>query len=272
MSALTYDRYARQPRLVGFWEFALIVWIPACLAVVPVVTRAGDGNRPVDLRELAVECASPFDVGNRAQLFVDRLLVHETQRVAFTLHPEKKHSRNPLVVCDKPWEGWRLEIYGSVIYDKEEQIFKMWYIGESPEDFPNYATHYATSQDGIHWKKPLVGTVESLRGGKHNAVAEGYLLASVIKDGADPDPGPAIQDDLLEAEAPARSSDHDFTGRTALDAGFQETDLPVQRRDYRLLRPSSADVRRISQAQHSRPWALAALFRIVAEQGFLDLD
>jgi hypothetical protein len=27
--------------------------------------------------------------------------------------------------------GWRVEIYGTVMYDEEEDIFKMWYIGES---------------------------------------------------------------------------------------------------------------------------------------------
>jgi len=128
-----------------------------------------------------------FDVGQSAQLFVDRLLVDSTDGVAFTQHQGQTHPQNPLVVPDQPWEGWRLEIYGSVIYDEDEQIFKMWYIGESPEDFPDYATMYATSTDGIHWEKPLVG-VNSARGAQTNAVAPGYLLASVIKDHADPDP------------------------------------------------------------------------------------
>ncbi|MCC7083424.1 MAG: hypothetical protein IT427_00275 [Pirellulales bacterium] len=90
--------------------------------------------------------------------------------------------------ADQPWEGWRLEIFGTVLFDSEEQIFKMWYVGESFEDFPDYAVLYATSTDGVNWQKPLVGTVESKRGGRHNAVAEGYLLASVIKDEADLDP------------------------------------------------------------------------------------
>ena len=65
------------------------------------------------------------------------------------------------VVADQPWEGWRIEIYGNVIFDHEEQLFKMWYIGESPAYFPAYAALYATSTDGIHWQKPLVGTIEA---------------------------------------------------------------------------------------------------------------
>ncbi len=131
---------------------------------------------------------SPFDVGNKSQLFVDRVLVRSTEGVSFTLHPARKHPENPLLQAEKPWEGWRLQIYGNVIYDQDEKRFKMWYMGESPEDFPYYPVLYATSQDGIHWERPLVGTVESLRGGSHNAVAQGYLLPSVMKDDADPDP------------------------------------------------------------------------------------
>ena len=132
--------------------------------------------------------SSPFDVGGRAQLFVDQVVVRSADNVAFTLHPAKKHPKNPLVKADRPWEGWRLEIYGSVIYDEDERIFKMWYIGEAPGYFPNYATLYATSKDGIAWEKPLVGTIPCPKAAKHNAVADACLLASVIKDQADPDP------------------------------------------------------------------------------------
>ena len=104
---------------------------------------------------------SPFNVEDKSQLFVDRVLVRDTERIAFTLHPARKHPENPVVKADRPWEGWRLEIYGNVIYDEQEKIFKMWYLGEETETFPAYAVYYATSADGIHWEKPLVGTVES---------------------------------------------------------------------------------------------------------------
>lgn len=61
--------------------------------------------------------ASPYDAGSRAQLFVDQVLVRSSEKIAFTLHPAKKHRKGPLLVADKPWEGWRVEIYGSVLYD-----------------------------------------------------------------------------------------------------------------------------------------------------------
>ena len=154
---------------------------------------------------------SPFDVGTDAQLFVDRVLVHDSSQVAFTLHPAEKHPDNPVVQVDRPWEGWRLSAYGNVLFDEEEGVFKMWYMGHSPEyfEFPQvtkggvsggwrkdpqgrtpHITMYAVSQDGVNWEKPLVGTIPALKGERfgHNAVAQ-VMNASVIKDSADPDPG-----------------------------------------------------------------------------------
>ncbi len=130
----------------------------------------------------------PLDVGDASQLFVDQVLVREARNVSFTLQPARKHPSNPIVKADQPWEGWRIEIYGNVIYDEDEKIFKMWYIPEEPKLFPDYATLYATSRDGVHWEKPPVGTVKVKGFDRHNVVAEEVLLASVMKDKGDPDP------------------------------------------------------------------------------------
>ena len=130
---------------------------------------------------------SPFDVGDQAQLFVDQVLVRSAESISFTLHPARKHPLNPLLKAEFPWEGWRLEIYGSVIYDEESRLFKMWYLGETP-DIPDYPLLYATSRDGVHWEKPFVGAVSYAKADKHNIVATGLLLASVIRDSRDPDP------------------------------------------------------------------------------------
>jgi hypothetical protein len=129
-----------------------------------------------------------YQAGSLAQLFVDQMIVRQAENTAFTLHPARKHPANPLVVADQPCEGWRIEIYGNVIFDREEQLFKMWYIGESPAYFPGIAALYATSPDGIHWQKPLVGTIEAATPGKHNAVAAGTVLPNVFKDSSDADP------------------------------------------------------------------------------------
>jgi hypothetical protein len=140
--------------------------------------------------------ASPVEIGSDAQLFVDRVLVRETRDVAFRLHPAGKHPANPLIRADRPWEGWRVMLFGSVIYDQQEKLFKMWYNAEPvgyfgpPPDGPSSdgPMCYAVSHDGLHWEKPLVGTLPAVDGSRHNAVSYGTDLASVYKDAADPDP------------------------------------------------------------------------------------
>src|SRR5689334_11712871 len=158
------------------------VAMPGALPVSGVADFQASGNR------FAADGVSPFDVGNKTQLFVDKVLVRETQNACFTIHPAEKHPANPLVKAELPWEGWRLELYGTVLFDEEEKLFKMWYNGEAPEYFPDYATYYATSRDGITWAKPLVGTIPCSKVAKHNAVANACLLPNVIKDRHDPDP------------------------------------------------------------------------------------
>jgi hypothetical protein len=80
----------------------------------------------------AAAAITPFDVGCRAQLFIDRVLVQSAQGVTFTLHPAKKHPDNPLK--DGP--------SACVIYDEEEKLFKSW--GHAP---------LLTSIDGMKWHR-----------------------------------------------------------------------------------------------------------------------
>jgi len=142
-------------------------------------------------RTQGADGAWPFDVGDKAQLFIDRVLVDDARGVWWTQHPGRKHPHNPLLRADQPWEGWRIEIFGSVLYDEQDNLFKMWYLGihDAENDWFDYgaATCYATSEDGIRWDKPLVGTLPSRNGKPHSAVAF-VDLASVIKDVDDPDP------------------------------------------------------------------------------------
>jgi hypothetical protein len=131
---------------------------------------------------------APFEVGSHAQLFIDRALVERAEGVSFTLHPARKHPLNPLVQADQPWEGWWARVLGgSVLYDEEEKLFKMWYLTVS-ECFPDFAVLYATSRDGIQWEKPLVGTLKCEGHPRHNAILDHLEVVSVMKDNAEPDP------------------------------------------------------------------------------------
>jgi hypothetical protein len=122
-------------------------------------------------------------------LFVDKVLVRDTKGVSFALHPATKHPANQLMKVDLPWESWRILLSGSVLYDKHQRLFKMWYqTSDSPDFTSGTAVLYGTSKNGLQWEKPLVGTVQAKIAKKHNAVVDNCDLPSVIKDEHDPDP------------------------------------------------------------------------------------
>lgn len=61
-----------------------------------------------------------------------------------------RYSDEPVMIPEYPWEG-RSVMCPHVNWDEEEQIFKMWY--SAGETYEPDALGYATSADGIHWKK-----------------------------------------------------------------------------------------------------------------------
>jgi len=115
----------------------------------------------------SAEASGAFAVGSRAQLFVDQAVVRSSDNVAFALHPARKHPANPLlrvtdVAVDRIW------LCGSVLYDEEERLFKMWYLKGN-------GTTYATSHDGLKWED-------------HDVLWRGHMFANVWKDNKDADP------------------------------------------------------------------------------------
>ena len=144
-------------------------------------------------------------ITSAVQLFVDDYLIDTTDGVRRTVHQWRKHPGNPVLRADKPWEfgGNYVCTHGSVIFDRQESIFKAWYWTLNDEDSAIPTTNiksmcYATSPDGIHWKKPNVGLYE-FQGSKNNNMVMASSkddLKSVptlftfgaIKTPGDPDP------------------------------------------------------------------------------------
>jgi len=98
----------------------------------------------------------PIDVGR--QLFVDDFLIEKTT-LTRVFHAAKYHQDNPVVKPDKTWEmegQYPAAMVNSdgVWYDPADKLFKMWYMGGGRR-----STCYATSKDGIHWKKPSLDVV-----------------------------------------------------------------------------------------------------------------
>jgi hypothetical protein len=93
----------------------------------------------------------PIDLGR--QLFVDDFLI-ETTNLKRTWHTPQPCADNPILKPDKPWEqtgkgAMAMVFSDGVWFDPGDKVFKMWYMGGY-----NQHTCHATSEDGIHWKKP----------------------------------------------------------------------------------------------------------------------
>jgi len=125
------------------------------------------------------------------QLFIDDYIIGELKRAEKILNQPVKHPKNPLIIPDKPWEGKMGTT--ATIYDKEERLYKLWYtifLGEYIEgNWPTYGVAYATSPDGINWRKPAIRPWKGNQ--KSNIVFPGkpaLNCAGVFKDAAEIDP------------------------------------------------------------------------------------
>jgi hypothetical protein len=111
------------------------------------------------------------------QLFVDLDNVESLENVRQVFHVAEKHPDNPVLRKVKPWENDR-GTWGSVIYDDEEKLFKVWYGGKSgrqKEYRPGSLSDcnvlcYATSRDGVHWDRPELGLHEVMGTRRNNVV------------------------------------------------------------------------------------------------------
>lgn len=127
---------------------------------------------------------TPIKIGRQKQLFVDDYVIERMDNLTRTLNQPEKYRGNPVLLPDQPWEGFRAHMYGSVIYDREAGLFKMWYWAGTGATMGGC---YATSKDGIHWDKPDLGIVE-FEGSKHNNKTNWQAMGMIYQpDEPDPD-------------------------------------------------------------------------------------
>ncbi len=140
-------------------------------------------------------------------LMLDSRIVEKVENAKLTVGAVQKHKANPLFGEDKPWEKRFDNLYGNVIYDDEEKIYKCWYspfivdysaMGMSLEernskqyeepDNREMGICYAISKDGITWEKPNLGLVAYENSKTNNIIWRGPHGAGIFKDAQDPDP------------------------------------------------------------------------------------
>ena len=113
--------------------------------------------------------ATPVEVGNRLELFVDHYLVDEMKGVELRLG--RPQQQEIVLRFDLPWE---IPFSGAHSVIKDGEIYRMYYRGASIDARGEYdetteVTCYAESRDGIHWVKPILGLHE-YRGNKANNI------------------------------------------------------------------------------------------------------
>ncbi len=97
----------------------------------------------------------------------------------------------PVMTLDAPWDTDRDMLnMVSILYDEGEKLYKMWYTlmrwkGETSDGPRGVA--YATSEDGLHWKKPILGLIED-NGSRENNLVIPFMhqfAYSIIRDPSD---------------------------------------------------------------------------------------
>lgn len=141
-------------------------------------------------------------------LLLDNRMIESTINAKLEVGTVVKHKSNPLFTEDKPWEMRFDNLYGNVIYDKEEKVYKIWYspfivdhsakgmtLKDREKDYPEgkgikreMAICYATSKDGLNWDKPVLGRVDYKGSRKNNIVWRGPHGSGIFKDLQEADP------------------------------------------------------------------------------------
>jgi hypothetical protein len=126
-------------------------------------------------------------IGSGKQLFIDDYLIATRNNVVLTVNPPRKTGEFN-VVSEHPWEDFRVGAWHTVVED--DGIHKMWYEGTCDIDSLSKKRSasglgrllcYATSTDGIHWQKPMLGLVE-YEGSKTNNIVIRDSTGTVFLD------------------------------------------------------------------------------------------
>ena len=127
-------------------------------------------------------------------LVLDSRKIASTSNVELVLGKIKKHPANPLFGEDKRWEQRFDNFYGSMVYEEEKKLYRLWwnpfiYDPDEGAEKRENGLEYAYSKDGIKWIKPNLGLVEYEGSKKNNLInrdsGHGH---GIFKDSHETDP------------------------------------------------------------------------------------
>lgn len=163
-----------------------VVWSYVAVAVAVFLVRA-----------VAAPPPTPIELNDLPLLFADNASLAVQSRVVRTIHPARTRPA-PVLVSDRPWEGSRVYVYGSVERDDVTGELRLWYMSRAARAVgtnrtPSLRTNgydltlYATSRDGVSFVKPALG-LHSFDGSDANNIVFDLHSPSVLHDQRDPDP------------------------------------------------------------------------------------
>ena len=120
------------------------------------------------------------------QLFIDDHLIAETHGVRKQLNQPVKYGKNPVLKRDKPWE-MSGPSYATIIYDSEEKLFKVWYENWTQQKESSTVLLYATSLNGVDWRKELIDKEKRTNLVAHPNIP-GIQAEGIMKDRLETDP------------------------------------------------------------------------------------
>lgn len=168
------------------------------LAWIVVAPWSADGEE----RQVAAPAKWVGAVADPArQLVLDARLFDKVTGARLVLGSVSKDPHNPLMLVDKPWENALNNLYPSVALDPAHGGLQLWYkcvladadvIAKMEQIVPchkvGWTCCYATSADGIHWEKPLLGLHRFDGSLDNNVAAINTSNFGVMRDPADADP------------------------------------------------------------------------------------
>jgi len=133
--------------------------------------------------EVSGEPPSPRKIGATHQLMLDGAALTQIDGLDLIVNQPVKYHENPVLTYTEPWEASCVTMYGSVLYDEEQQQFQAWYEVYKklpPPDDESILFCYAVSKDGIHWKKPALGLIQVEGSKENNVVMAGHFDSPTV--------------------------------------------------------------------------------------------
>lgn len=175
-----------------------LLWIATASLTLALAVTTQARRQPADSVRTTPDVRA-FDLGSLPLLFADDSGVAARHGVVRALHAARTRPA-PVLEADRPWEGDRVYIYGSVQADATGAL-RMWYMarplaevsGQRAGDVPELRAGgfdevlYATSRDGVRWEKPSLG-LYAFKGSRDNNIVFDLHSPSVLRDAREPDP------------------------------------------------------------------------------------